>query len=98
MHNFSIAVQILPKSKDSKGIISVVDSVIDYISSYEVNYVVGPFETVIEGDYETLMAILRGITDFLIDNSVDGYLAYVKMNYGKDGVMTIDEKTSKFKK
>ncbi|MFR9277535.1 MAG: thiamine-binding protein, partial [Peptoniphilus senegalensis] len=48
----SIAIQILPTTKEgtTESVVAVVDKVIEYIISQKVNYVVTPFETVIELD------------------------------------------------
>ena len=56
----SVAIQVLPASKDEDDLIRIVDEVIAYIKSTGLNYYVGPFETTIEGeDYDQLMDIVK---------------------------------------
>ena len=57
--NASVAIQVLPSVQDEKEVIRIVDEVIDYIKSTGLNYYVGPCETSIEGDYDTLMEIVK---------------------------------------
>lgn len=53
--NASIAIQVLPDTRDEDELIRIVDEVIAYIKSTGLNCSVGPFETTIEGDYDQLM-------------------------------------------
>ena len=57
--NASFAIQLLP-SVEREKLLPVVDEVIAYIQSHGLKTVVGPFETVIEGDFDQLIEILRG--------------------------------------
>ena len=51
--NASVAIQTLPEAANDEELIRIVDEVIDYIKSTGLNYYVGPFETAIEGDYDS---------------------------------------------
>ena len=80
----SVAIQVLPETKDTDELIRIVDEVIAYIASTGYNYYVGPFETTIEGDsYDELMEIVTNCQK-------------VAINAG--GVLTIDKKVSKHHK
>ena len=57
--NASIAIQVLPDTRDEDELIRIVDEVIAYIKSTGLNCSVGPFETTIEGDYDQLMDIVK---------------------------------------
>ena len=57
--NASVAIQVLPSVQDEEEVIRIVDEVIDYIKSTGLNYYVGQCETSIEGDYDTLMEIVK---------------------------------------
>ena len=57
--NASVAIQVLPSVQDEEEVIRIVDEVIDYIKSTGLNYYVGPRETSIEGDYDTLVEIVK---------------------------------------
>ena len=54
----SIALQVLPLSQGIDRI-AVIDKVIAYLQSQEVTMVVTPFETVLEGEFDELMRILK---------------------------------------
>ena len=96
--NSSIAIQVLPKVATSEETIKIVDKVIEYIQSFDVNVEVGPFETTIEGNYDTLMEIVKGCPKVCVDAGAPGVMTYVKINYTPSGVLTIDEKCSKYRK
>ena len=57
--NASVAIQVLPDTRDENELIRIVDEVIAYIKSTGLNCSVGPFETTIEGDYDQLMDIVK---------------------------------------
>ena len=88
----------LPQQVDQKKMLDCVDAVIQYIASCEVKYTVGPFETVLEGDFEVLMEIVRACFRICVAAGAPGVLGYVKVNYCPDGVLTIEEKTEKYQK
>jgi uncharacterized protein YqgV (UPF0045/DUF77 family) len=94
--NASVAIQVLPKVDGNAETCRVVDAVIDYIKSYNLPTVVGPFETVIEGDYDVLMEVVRGCPKVCVEAGAPGLLGYVKINYNPGGVMTMDEKIGKY--
>ena len=54
----SIALQVLPLSQGIDRI-AVIDQVITYLQAQEVTMVVTPFETVLEGEFDELMRILK---------------------------------------
>ena len=94
--NASVAIQVLPSTQDDKELIRIVDGVIAYIKSFDLNCSVGPFETTIEGDYDTLMEIVKGCQKIAIKAGCESVSAYVKIVYKPEGdVLTIDEKVSK---
>lgn len=96
--NASVAIQILPQNVDREKMLSCVDAVISYIASCEVPYTVGPFETVIEGEFDVLMEIVRACFRICVAAGAPGVLGYVKVNYCPDGVLTIAEKTDKYQR
>ena len=93
--NASVAIQVLPKVATNEETIRIVDNVIKYIKSFDVKAEVGPFETTVEGDYDTLMEIVKGCQMICINAGAPGVMTYVKINYAPDGVLTIDEKCAK---
>ncbi|NLM19489.1 MAG: thiamine-binding protein [Clostridiaceae bacterium] len=101
MINSSIAIQVLPKfdqGSSDQEMIRVIDAVISFIASLDVRYEVGPFETTVEGPYETLIRIIRRSNEICIEQGADQVYTYVKINYApQKTILTIDEKISKYK-
>ncbi len=92
----SIAIQVLPKVEGDESVIAVVDKVIEYIRSFGLNTFVGPFETTVEGDFDTLMDIIKGCQLICIKEGAPQVMSYVKIAYNPTmGVLTIDKKTKK---
>ncbi|MBQ8144301.1 MAG: thiamine-binding protein [Butyricicoccus sp.] len=93
--NASIAIQVLPKVSTDEETIRFVDAAIAYIKSFGLKTEVGPFETTIEGDYDTLMEIVKGCSKICVEAGAPGVMTYVKINYAPDGILTMEEKTAK---
>jgi len=92
----SLAIQVLPQSSDGDEVLRIVDKVIGYIKSTGLKTLVGPFETVIEGDFEKLMDIAKESQLICIREGAANLLTYMKVAYNPNGgVWSIDEKTSK---
>lgn len=94
--NASIGIQVLPKVATNEETIQVVDKVIEYIKSFDVKVEVCPFETVIEGDYDTLMEIVKECPKICVKAGAPSVLTLMKINYAPAGVLTIEEKCSKY--
>jgi len=92
----SIAIQVLPKA-EGREMIRIIDKVIEYIQSRGLNTFVGPFETTVEGAYDELMDIVKECQLICIREGAPGVSSYVKIAFNpKDGVLTIDDKVSKY--
>ena len=96
MYTTSIAVQVLPDVTETKKVLEIVDKVIAYIASTGYHYVVGPFETTIEGDLEGLMQIARRCQEIPIEEGAPSTNTYIKVFHNPNGVLTIAEKTDKY--
>ena len=88
----SIALQVLPLSQGINRI-AVIDQVIDYLQAQEVTMVVTPFETVLEGEFDELMRILKEALE-VAEQEADNVFANVKINVGE--ILSIDEKLEKY--
>ena len=94
--NASVAIQVLPSVQDEEEVIRIVDEVIDYIKSTGLHYYVGPCETSIEGDYDTLMEIVKNCQLVAAKAGCKAMNTYVKISYKAEGdVLTIDKKVTK---
>ena len=92
----SIAIQVLPDVESGEEVIRVVDAVIAYIKSTGLNTFVGPFETTVEGDFETLCEIFRECQLICIREGAERVSSYMKMAYNPHaGVWSIEKKVSK---
>ena len=88
----SIALQILPLSQEIDRI-AVIDKVIAYLQAQEVTMVVTPFETVLEGEFDELMRILKEALE-VAGQGADNVFANVKIYIGE--ILSIDEKLEKY--
>ncbi|WP_236261675.1 MTH1187 family thiamine-binding protein [Erysipelothrix anatis] len=94
--NASIAIQVLPHVDGNQEVVRIVDEVIDYIKGTGLHYTVGAFETAVEGDYDTLMEIVKQSQIIAHRAGAAKVSAYVKIVYAPQGEMlTIDEKITK---
>ena len=97
MKNAAIAVQVLPISEDDKEVVRIVDKAIEAIHKSGYSYVVGPFETTVEGDYEGLMELLKSLLPIAVEAGAKKVALYCRIFYSTDKMMTTDEKISKYK-
>ena len=88
----SIALQVLPLSQGIDRI-AVIDKVIAYLQAQEVTMVVTPFETVLEGEFDELMRILKETLE-VAGQGADNVFANVKINVVE--ILSIDEKLEKY--
>jgi uncharacterized protein YqgV (UPF0045/DUF77 family) len=91
----SIAFQVMPKAKDHASTIAIIDDVIALIKNSGVRYEVGPMETTMEGDLDSLFEIVRKAQDICIKKGAVSVFSNVKILYNPEGVMTIEEKVTK---
>lgn len=97
--NASIAIQVLPGVQGEDEVIRIVDEVIEYIKSTGLNYYVGPCETAIEGDYDTLMEVVKNCQLVATKAGCKSVNTYVKISYKTEGdVLTIEKKVTKHHK
>lgn len=95
----SIAIQVLPKVDSTKEVVRVVDKVIEYIASTGANYVVSPFETVVESDdFNLLMEIIKKSQEICLEEGAESVSSYVKIVHSGKDILTIDEKIEKYQK
>ncbi len=94
--NASLAIQILPKVESENEVIRVVDEVIAYIKSTGLNTFVGPCETAVEGDFDTIMEIAKQCHLIAIKAGAPAVSSYIKITYKPEGdILTIAKKVTK---
>lgn len=91
----SIAFQILPTTTSHEKTIAVIDKVIAIVKKSGLTYEVGPMETTIEGDLDTLLGIVRKAQEVAVKAGATSVFTNVKILHNPKGVMTISEKVTK---
>lgn len=96
MAKINLGLQVLPYVSEEK-LYQVVDEVIAFIASTGVKYEVGPMETTMEGDLDTLLGIVKKAQQICIQKGASRIVSLVKIDYKESGV-TIDEKVGKYRR
>lgn len=91
----SVAFQIMAKSQTKINTLAIVDTVIALVKKSGVTYEVGPMETTMEGDLDTLMDIVREAQDVALKAGAQRVFTNVKISYNPKGVLTIAQKVTK---
>ncbi len=96
----SVALQILPlDAKSDEEVCRIVDAVIEYIATCNVTYFVGPFETTIEGDFDTCMDVLKQSQLIAQKAGSHHVMCYSKIDWKSEGdLLTIEKKIGKYLK
>lgn len=94
-HQVNIALQILPSSKTVHPY-TIVDEAIRVIAESGLNYLVTPFETVMEGDYATIMSVIEKAQDACYAAGAESLMTYVKIQSNGSNGVTIDDKMEKY--
>lgn len=91
----NVALQVLPSSK-TKQPYDIVDKAIQIIKESGIRYRVCPFETVMEGDYDEIMAIIKKVQLAGLDYGADNMISFIKVQIDKENDVTIEDKTGKY--
>ncbi len=95
MPEANLSLQILPIVEEER-VYPIVDQVIGLIQSSGLNYQVGPMETSLEGDLNTLLDLVKQAQEICIQAGAPRVVSVIKIDYKPDGV-TMDEKTQKYR-
>jgi uncharacterized protein (TIGR00106 family) len=90
----NIALQILPSSKNMHPYV-LVDEAIKVIENSGLKYRVTPFETVIEGAYDEIMAIVKKAQEACYEAGADSLMTYLKIQSDREDVC-IEDKMAKY--
>lgn len=93
----NISIQVLPDSK-SKHPYDIVDKAIEVIAASGLKYKVCPFETVIEGDYDNIMELIKKVHETCLEFGADKIFSNIKVQIDKSRNVTIEDKTGKYEK
>lgn len=96
-HQVNISLQILPTSKE-KNPYDIVDKAIELIHNSGLNYKVCPFETVMEGDYDKIMHVIKQVHLACMEEGAERIFANIKMQIIRDKDVFIQDKIEKYEK
>ena len=98
MHNYIInaSLQIVPVVQD-KHPYEWVDEAIVIIKHSGIKHEVGPFATVLEGNYNEVMNVINDVNEYLYQKSCSEWITNVQIQIRSEGDITGDEKTAKHK-
>ncbi|GET23411.1 MTH1187 family thiamine-binding protein [Prolixibacter denitrificans] len=91
----NLALQVLPRAED-KDTYALVDEAIKIIEESGVKYRVCPFETVMEGDFDQLMDVVKKVHEACYAAGAENMLAYVKIQSNAETPVTIEDKMAKY--
>lgn len=95
----AIAIQVLPTDAPTDDeVCRIVDEVIAYLETLPVKLFVGPFESTIEGDYETCMDALYHCQLIAQKAGSEKVMTYAKIDYRPQGdLLTTETKVGKYR-
>lgn len=92
----NLAIQVLPISVDHAEAIRIIDVAIARIQSSGLRYVVCPFETVVEGEYEEVMQLLNDIQDDCYKAGAETMIINMKLHRSAVKDLHIEDKLEKY--
>lgn len=97
MHQFLInaSIQILPITEDRHPY-EWVDEAISVIQQSGISYEVGPFATVLEGNYADVMKVIHEVNEYLFSRGCTEWIAQTQIQIRSNSDITSLEKTAKF--
>lgn len=99
MNNCSIAIQVLPQVSGQDKVRDVVDACINLVEKRGYSYMVGPFETTVEGPFDDMMDLIKDITKLAADEGSGQVYAYTRIVYDNtQEVWSIEDKTGKYQR
>lgn len=90
----NIALQILPSSKSIHPY-SLVDKAIEIIANSGIRYTVTPFETVMEGNYDDIMKVVKQAQEACYEAGAESLMTYIKIQSSLINV-SIEDKMEKY--
>ena len=89
------AIQVLPRSA-SKGTYELVDRAIEVIQQSGLKYVVCPFETVVEGHYDEVMALIKQVQEVVYTHGAEEIITNLKIQTHSNQDVLIGDKIDKY--
>ncbi len=89
-----VAIQIVPISKEHPY--PIIDKAIEVIKNSGVDYRVGAMETVMQGDYDTLMKIAAAAQEACLQGGADEIVVTLKVHAKRNDDVTWEEKLANY--
>ena len=98
MHNYIVnaSIQIVPIVTD-KHPYEWVDEAISIIQQSGIRYEIGPFATVLEGNYDEVMKVIHAVNEHLFERKCSEWISNLQIQIRSEDNITSLEKTGKFK-
>lgn len=95
LHTVNISLQILPSS-GTKHPYDIVDKAIEIIAASGLKYKVCPFETVMEGEYDRIMEVIKTVQVECLKFGADSIFSNIKMQINGKADVAIEDKIGKY--
>lgn len=92
----NVAIQVLPRSSSIHPY-EIVDKAIEEIKKSGIKYMVCPFETVLEGEYEEIIKLIKRVQQACYEAGAEDLICNLKIQTSKSSEVTIDSKMAKYK-
>lgn len=89
------SLQVLP-SGGTLPVYEMVDRAIEVIANSGLKYRVCPFETVVEGTYDEVMAVFEQAQQACYDAGAESMMTYIKIQSSKNEDVRIEDKMEKY--
>ncbi|MBN1116976.1 MAG: thiamine-binding protein [Bacteroidales bacterium] len=91
----NISLQVLPSS-ESKHPYDIVDKAIEVIAASGIKYKVCPFETVMEGNYDDIMQVIKKVFIECMEYGAESIFSNIKVQINSKKDVFIEDKTGKY--
>jgi len=92
----NLAIQFLPLEKPQPEAYRIIDLAIAAVQQSGLRYEVCPFETVVEGPYTEVMALLNRMQDAAFDAGAGTLLINMKLHRSRTASQRIEDKTGAY--
>ena len=94
-HIINASIQIVPIVLDKHPYVWV-DEALAIIQQSGIKYKVGPFATVLEGEYNEVMNVIHSVNEYLYSKGCAEWISNLQIQIRSNGDITGDEKIEKF--